>query len=76
MRWELILGTIRTQLPSDGIQTQTKKCYAVMPYSKVMAEENFMPSLYNNRMNLTIDVLDYACMSLHLYVINLSKRQF
>ncbi len=33
-------------------------CYAVMPYSKVMAEENSMPNLYNNHRNLTIEVLD------------------
>ncbi len=30
-----------------------------MPYCKIMAEEDFMSILHKNRMNLTIEVLDY-----------------
>ncbi len=47
-------------------------CYAIMPYSKVMAKEDFMTSLYKNRMNLTIQVLD-LCMHAFASVRNQLK---
>ncbi len=40
-----------------------------------MAKEDFMFTLYKNRMNLTIEVLDYLCMTLRLYENNWSKRE-
>ncbi len=43
-----------------------------MTYSKKMAKEDIMSTLYKNRVNLTIEVLVYACITLHLYVINCS----
>ncbi len=45
-------------------------CYALMPYSKVMAKKEFMSTLYKNCINLTIEVLDYERMFLRVYVIN------
>ncbi len=33
------------------------------PYSKVMAKDDLM-SLYKNRRNITIEVLDYVCITL------------
>ncbi len=47
-------------------------CYAIMPYSKVMAKEDFMSSLNKNRMNLTIEVLD-LCMHAFASVRNQLK---
>ncbi len=41
-----------------------------MTYSKIMTEEDFMSTLYKNRMNLTIEVLDYVCETFHMYEIN------
>ncbi len=45
-------------------------CYAIMTYSKIMAKEDFMSTLYKNQTNSTIEVLDYVCMALHVYEIN------
>ncbi len=47
-------------------------CYAIMPYSKVMTKEDFMSSLYKNRMNLTIEVLD-LCLPAFVSVRNQLK---
>ncbi len=47
-----------------------------MPYSKVMAKENFMSSLYKNSMNLTLEVFD-LCMHAFTSIWNhWSKRKF
>ncbi len=43
-----------------------------MPYSKVMAKEDLMSSLYKNRTNLTIEVLD-LCMHAFASVRNQLK---
>ncbi len=37
---------------------------------KVMTKLDFISTLYNNRINVTIEVLDYVCMTLRLYEIN------
>ncbi len=47
-----------------------------MPYSKIMAIKRISCELYKNRRNLTIEVLDYACMTLRVYEIYLSKSEF
>ncbi len=36
----------------------------------IMTKESFMSTLYNNSRNLTIEVLDYACMNLRFEVKN------
>ncbi len=49
--------------PSDG------HLCAIMSYSKIMAEEDFMSNLYKNLMNLTIEVLDHVWLALRLHEI-------
>ncbi len=72
--WKFLNGTTRHQLILLYIwATRLEEIiikYAIMPYIKIMAEEDFMSTLYKNHMNLTIEVLDYECMALHLYEIN------
>ncbi len=59
--------------PSFGkLWNKNGSVYAIMPYSKVMAKEDFMSSLYKNRMNLTIEVLD-LCMHAFTSVRNQLK---
>ncbi len=62
----------QSQLTHSGRHSQPLPCYAIMPYSKVMAKEDFMSSLYKNRMNLTIEVLD-LCMPAFASVRNQLK---
>ncbi len=38
-------------------------------YSKIMAKQHYMPTLYNNRRNLIVEVLDYVCMAFRLYFL-------
>ncbi len=42
----------------------------VIGFIVVMAKEDLMLYLYKNRRNLTIEVLDYVCLTLHLFEIN------